>query len=292
MIKTTIMMIKPHLKGGNAGFRLRFLFLLSVMAGLSVSCTQESAGVALPLDVSAGIGAPHTRASDSHASDYDKRSFVTGDVIKITKGETSVNYKRTAAGNWTPVNTDAPMTTTGRESFTATFPSDFTSIQADQSTPTNFWRSNLLFSTATATGNYVRFSFAPAACKITIIVSYTADNTAKGATVAGKGLCSGDTGNNETITLLKTSETSRRHTYAGIFSPSASNTYTITVSASALDTKTYVEKGSGLTLKAGYEYQYTFTGTAELILTSVVVKEFATEADFGTDGEEDAGSAT
>lgn len=291
------MMIKPHLKGGNAGFRLRFLLLLSVMAGLSVSCTQESAGVALPLDVSAGIGAPHTRASDSHASDYDKRSFVTGDVIKITKeGGTNVsaNYQRTAAGNWTPATANTPMTTTGGESFTATFPSDFTSIQADQRAPTDFWKSNKLSSRATATGNYVQFSFAPAACKITIVVIYdNTDNTAEGANVAGKGLCSGDKGKDETINLLKTSETLKRHTYAGIFSPSASNTYTISVSASALGTKTYAEKGVGLTLQAGYEYQYTFTATTELILTSVVVKEFATESGFGDGGgEENAGNAT
>lgn len=290
------MMIKPHLKGGNSGFRLRFLLLLSVMAGLSVSCTQESAGVALPLDVSAGIGAPHTRASDSHASDYDKRSFVTGDIIKITKeGGTNVsaNYQRTAAGNWTPATANTPMTTTGGESFTATFPSDFTSIQADQSTPTGFWKSNKLSSTATATGNYVQFSFAPAACKITIVVIYKADNTAISATVAGKGLYSGNNSSAETINLLKTSETLKRHTYAGIFSPSASNTYTISVSASALGTKTYAEKGVGLTLQAGYEYQYTFTATTELILTSVVVKEFATESGFGDGGgEENAGNAT
>ena len=32
--------------------------------------------------------------------------------------------------------------------------------------------------------------------------------------------------------------------------------------------RTYVEKGSGLTLRAGYEYQYTFTATDELLLTS------------------------
>lgn len=287
------MMIKNHLIYGKcACSRLRFLLLLSVMAVCSVSCTQESAGVALPLDVSAGIGAPHTRASDSHASDYDKRSFVTGDVIKISKGGTSINYRRTAAGNWTP-DADTPMTTTGSESFTATFPPDFSNIQADQSTPTGFWKSNQLSSVATSTGNYVRFSFAPAACKITVVVIYKADNTATSATVAGKGLSSGNNSSAESISLLKTSESLRRHTYAGIFSPSASNAYTISVSASVLGTRTYVEKGSGLTLRAGYEYQYTFTATDELLLTSVVVKEFTTESGFGdTDGEEDAGNAT
>lgn len=62
--------------------------------------------------------------------------------------------------------------------------------------------------------------------------------------------------------------------------------------ASALGTRTYKEKGAGLTLQAGYEYQYTFTATSELILTSVVVKDFAVDGNFGTGGEEDAGNAT
>ena len=47
-----------------------------------------------------------------------------------------------------------------------------------------------------------------------------------------------------------------------------------------------------MTLQAGYEYQYTFTATSELILTSVVVKDFVADGSFGTDGEEDAGNAT
>ena len=91
---------------------------------------------------------------------------------------------------------------------------------------------------------------------------------------------------------MKTSEAVKRHTYSGIFSPDAATSYLISVTASPFGTGTYQEKGNGLTFLAGYEYQYTFTGTNELNLTSVVVKDFAVDGSFGTDGEEDAGNAT
>lgn len=83
----------------------------------------------------------------------------------------------------------------------------------------------------------------------------------------------------------------RRHTYSGIFSPDAATSYLISVTASPFGTRTYQEKGGGLTFQAGYEYQYTFTGTNELNLTSVVVTEFLPGFST-TDGEEDAGNAT
>lgn len=266
------------------------LFLLCMLV-CSASCVQNDAGVAMPLEVAAEIGTPHTRTDDPHASDYDKSSFSTGDVIKITKTGTAVDYKRTAAGAWAPVADATPMTTTGSETFTATFPSTFTSIQADQRTYTAFWKSNQLSATATASGNSVRFSFAPTACKITVIIIYKASNTAIGTTLAGKGLCSGNQSNDETIQLLKTSESLTRHTYSGVFSPQAAATYAITVQASVLGTGTYTEQGSGLTLQAGHEYRYTFTATDELILNSVTVTDFTKDPD-RTDEEEDAGSAT
>lgn len=286
-------MNKTHIYTNYTGIRSQFRLLLLLMAGVFASCTQDGAGVATPLEISAEIGNPQTRANDPHLSDYDKKKFVTDDVIKISKtGSTDVNYKRTAAGNWTPSVPTTPMTTTGSgETFTATFPNDFSSILANQSTPTNFWKSNRLTATAAATGNRVSFSFAPAACKITIIVSFQVDNSSGSAKVTGKGLCSGNA-TEETITLLKTSEAVRRHTYSGIFSPKAATSYTISVTASPFGTRTYQEKGSGLTFQAGYEYQYTFTGTNELNITSVVVKDFAVDGNFGTDGEEDAGNAT
>lgn len=278
--------------------------LLIIGVGILGACTREASDIALPLDVSAEIGNAHTRADD-HASDYDKRSFVTGDVIKITKsGGTSVNYKRTAKGAWAPVDESAPMETTGNEEFTATFPTEHTVIQSDQRTYASFWQSNLLSATAQAAANRVSFSFAPAYCKISVIVIYkegvTGNTTNCSANVTGTGMHSGTATTGEAIQLLNTSLSDTRHTYAGIFSPKAATPFVISVTApnfsisgSGVGTKTYAETGGDLTLVPGYEYQYTFTATSQLILTSVVVTPFAVESGFGDDtGTEDAGNAT
>ena len=52
---------------------------------LLAACSQEDA-LPRPLEVSAEVGNPATRATDAHADDYDKREFVAGDVIRITDG--------------------------------------------------------------------------------------------------------------------------------------------------------------------------------------------------------------
>lgn len=278
--------------------RIYRTLLLCTLVGCS-SCGRDGVYVPLPLDVSAEVGSVRTRADDIHASDYDKREFVAGDIIRIAKtgASSGVNYKRTATGAWTPVDEATPMTTTGGEKFTATFPSDFSGILSDQRTATNFWKSNQLSAAATAQGNRASFTFVPAACKITVIIIYEANNDAQGTTLTGKGLCSGNKSQDESILLLQTngSDNKLRHTYAGIFSPGAAIPYTITMKASTFDAtgKSYVENDTGLTLKAGTEYQYTFTATSELILNSVVVKDFAKDPDWnGTDDEENAGNAT
>ena len=123
-------MNKTHIYTNYTGIRSQFRLLLLLMAGVFASCTQDGAGVATPLEISAEIGNPQTRADedDPHLSDYDKKKFVAGDVIKKSKGSTDVNFKRTAAGNWTPSVVTAPMTTTGSgETITATFPNDYSS---------------------------------------------------------------------------------------------------------------------------------------------------------------------
>lgn len=278
--------------------RIYRTLLLCTLVGCS-SSGRDGVYVPLPLDVSAEVGSVRTRVDDIHASDYDKREFVAGDIIRIAKtgASSGVNYKRTATGAWIPVDEAAPMTTTGGEKFTATFPSDFSGILSDQRTATNFWKSNQLSAAATAQGNRASFTFVPVACKITVIIIYEANNDAQGTTLTGKGLCSGNQSQDESILLLQTngSDNKLRHTYAGIFSPGAAIPYTITVKASTFDAtgKSYVENDTGLTLKAGTEYQYTFTATSELILNSVVVKDFAKDPDWnGTDNEENAGNAT
>ena len=91
-------MNKTHIYTNYTGVRSQFRLLLLLMAGIFASCTQDGAGVATPLEVSAEIGNPQTRADDPHLSDYDKKKFVTDDVIKISKGATDVNGRQPEVG--------------------------------------------------------------------------------------------------------------------------------------------------------------------------------------------------
>lgn len=266
----------------------------------------DSLQPALPLEVSAEIAGAHTRAmTDEHETDYDKRTnFVVDDEIDINKGSEptsgAVRYKKNAKG-WAPATDGTSITTNGGETFFASYPPEFTAILSDQSTHTNFWKSNRLTSKATATANRVNFQFAPAAARITIIVTYAKEttNTAKNAKVTGTDVCT-ETDKTGELQLLCTSGEATRHTYTGIINPrevTAANPYTISVTSNpggtgtADVTQSYTEKGnaSGSTtfaLQPGYEYQYNFTSTSELILSSVTVK------DFDPTDETDVGPAT
>lgn len=258
-----------------------------LLLALAAGCTRADSLPAVPLEVSADIAGTHTRAID--ATNYEKKNFEAGDLITIRKttDATAISYKKGTNG-WIPATADKILTS-GGEAFFASYPPEFTSILSDQSTYTNFWQSNRLTSTATATANRVKFTFAPAAAKITIIVIYKVDNTAVSASVTGTNVCT-ESGKTGSLQLLCTSKESRRHTYTGILNTGVTFPYTISVktqpSGGVEETKTYKENGTSLTLQPGYEYQYTFTATTELILSSIVVKEFTS-----TD-EVDAGPAT
>ena len=66
-----------------------------------------------------------TRAGDTHAADYDKRTFATGDRIKISKSggaAESALYQRKAESSWGLAEGQTALTTTGSESFAASFP--------------------------------------------------------------------------------------------------------------------------------------------------------------------------
>lgn len=262
-----------------------------LLLALAAGCTRADSLPAVPLQVSADIAGAHTRAID--ATNYEKKNnFDTGDLINIRKNNaaesTAVSYKKGTSG-WIPANATNQLVTSGNETFFASYPPEFTSILSDQSSPTNFWKSNRLTSTATATANRVKFTFAPAAAKITIIVIYKVDNTAVSASVTGTNVCT-ESGKTGSLQLLRTSAEAKRHTYTGILNTGVTFPYTISVktqpSGGAEETKTYTENGASLTLQPGYEYQYTFTATTELILSSIVVTEFTS-----TD-EVDAGPAT
>ena len=261
---------------------------------LLAACSQEDA-LPRPLEVSAEVGNPATRATDAHADDYDKSEFVAGDVIRITDGTKSANYQRVVTGTtgtWQPASGQTALTTTGSETFTASYPTAFTRILTDQSTATNFWQSNRLTAKGVLDGNKATFSFAPAAAKVTLVVKYGNSDSDKKlpgtASLTGTGIAT-DVSTSETINAYGASAagtSAQQHTYVAIVKP-GSRTFVIKVKAG--DTgeteKSYTEK-TAHTLKAGYNYQYNFTSTNELILNGITVERFVETT------ETDAGNAT
>lgn len=261
---------------------------------LLAACSQEDA-LPRPLEVSAEVGNPATRATDAHADDYDKREFVAGDVIRITDGTNTADYQRVVTGTtgtWQPASGQTAVTTTGSETFTASYPTAFTRILTDQRTATNFWQSNKLTAKGVLDGNKATFSFAPAAAKVTLVVKYgnkDSDKKLPGtASLEGTGIAT-DVSTSETINAYGASAagtSALQHTYVAIVKP-GSRTFVIKVKAG--DTgeteKSYTEKAAH-TLKAGYNYQYNFTSTNELILNGITVERFVETT------EQDAGNAT
>ena len=261
---------------------------------LLAACSQEDA-LPRPLEVSAEVGSPATRATDAHADDYDKSEFVAGDVIRITDGTKTADYQRVVTGTtgtWQPASGQTALTTTGSETFTASYPTAFTRILADQSTATNFWQSNRLTATGVLDGNKATFSFAPAAAKVTLVVKYGNSDSDKKlpgtASLEGTGIAT-DASESQTINAYSASAagpSAQQHTYVAIVKP-GSRTFVIKVKAG--DTgeteKSYTEKAAH-TLKAGYNYQYNFTSTNELILNGITVERFVETT------EQDAGNAT
>ena len=258
---------------------------------LLAACSQEDA-LPRPLEVSAEVGNPATRATDAHADDYDKREFVAGDVIRITDGTKSANYQRVVTGTtgtWQPASGQTALTTTGSETFTASYPTAFTRILTDQRTATNFWKSNRLTATGVLDGNKATFSFAPEAAKVTLVVKYGNDSKLPGtASLEGTGIAT-DVSTSETINAYSASAagtSAQQHTYVASVKP-GSRTFVIKVKAgnSGETEKSYTEKAAH-TLKAGYNYQYNFTSTNELILNGITVERFVETT------EQDAGNAT
>lgn len=262
---------------------------------LLAACSQEDA-LPRPLEVSAEVGNPATRAAaDSHADDYDKREFVANDTIRITDGTKTADYQRVVTGTtgtWQPVSGQTALTTTGSETFTASYPTAFIRILADQRTATKFWKSNQLTATGVLDGNKATFSFAPAAAKVTLVVKYGNSDSDKKlpgtASLEGTGIATGAS-ESQTINAYSASAagtSALQHTYVAIVRP-GSRTFVIKVKAgnSGETEKRYTEKAAH-TLKAGYNYQYNFTSTNELILNGITVERFVETT------ETDAGNAT
>ena len=263
-----------------------------VWIALALAACAQGDPLPVPLEVSAEVGNPATRATDAHADDYDKREFVAGDVIRITDGTKSANYQRVVTGTtgtWQPASGQTALTTTGSETFTASYPTAFTRILADQHTAINFWQSNRLTAKGVLDGNKATFSFAPEAAKVTLVVKYGNNDSDKKlpgtASLEGTGIAT-DVSTSETINAYGASAagtSALQHTYVAIVKP-GSRTFVIKVKAgdSGETEKKYTDKAAH-TLKAGYNYQYNFTSTNELILNGITVERFVetTETDVG-----------
>lgn len=255
---------------------------------LLAACTsgEQETGIGRPLVVTAEIAPPLTRA-DAHDSDYDKQSFVANDQINIYPGSaasgtpTVYTYNTLSGSNlqWLPnAGGDGIVISSEDGTYTASYPTTFSGILADQTTKTNFWSSNQLLSTATAKGNRVDFSFAQAAAKITINVEYATATTGTGITLTGKNLRT-EGGSGETIKLLPVTATGNKHTYIGIVHASSNTNkanYKITV-VTTTDTSGKSYNQTDITLEAANNYIYNFTSTNNLILNGVQVAPFASD---------------
>lgn len=261
---------------------------------LSTGCTNEVPVLketAMPLVVEASISRYGdnwvTKAKeDSHASDYDKQSFVDGDQITIRKdSETGVTYQKKGAA-WVPASGATPITVTGSsESLTASYPIEYTAVLADQTSYTNLWQSNRLIANATATGgNKVTLAFAPAACKITIEVVYTESRKPVSATFSGSGVC--DDSSNDAVSFLCLSDKNTQsytHTYTGIIKPGSRNYMINVVSNNGSDKKGNYTVNVTKNFEVGHHYIYKFSSTTDLILENVSVEDFASGGSGGLD---------
>ncbi len=267
---------------------MKKILIMTIGMWCLASCAQQADDVPRLLEVSAEIApqtVTRTTGATAGASDYDKLTFDDTDEILIRKNSgAEVTYKK-GNSTWLPKDAANPLVTSNTgDVFTASYPTVFTGILQGQNSYSGFWKSRQLTSTGVLTGNKVTFSFTPAVAKISVVVSYGDGQGSVTASVAGNAIRGGS--GDETINLLQTdvSSNQKRYSFAGIIAP-GNRTYTITLIANVDGTKSYKQDVS-LTMKAGYNYQYTFTSTSELILTGVTVLRFSDPI------EEDSGSAT
>lgn len=252
---------------------------IAVLLFLLSSCTsgEQEEWKGRPLEITAEIAAPVTRA-DAHESNYDKQTFIEGDQINIYSGAYANGSPTVYTYDdlkWLPAGGGDGITmTTDNGTYTASYPTTFSGIKADQTTPTAFWESNQLTSSEIpAKGNRVNFVFAPAAAKITVNVEYSAVTTGSRITLEGDKLQT-DSGTGETITLLPVTDSGTNHTYIGIVRANTSATYKITVYTTTDASTGKYHEVAGFKLEAAHNYIYNFTSTNKLILNSVNVTSF------------------
>ena len=282
------------------GLLLCMAFSLSACSATDHDDDTTTSGI--PLEIEAEVQGTQPRATDTDAV-YDKKAFVEGDVIAITDGSNSTYNYQYISGKWKPAVSGSYHTISSGNAatYTGSYPSDFSSVQSDQTTREGFRNSNPLKTLATSpSGNLLSFTgeknFAPQAAKITIIVTYIEDRTPVSATIAATGtnaanLCN-TSGNEHAVKCLytagATSTATSTHNWECIVLP-GNHTPGFTIVSKIGDTteKTGTFTASqAIEMKAGYNYVFSFSTSNDLILNSVTVLPF-TDAP-----SQDAGSAS
>lgn len=259
--------------------RIQYIPVLKAMAfalcfGLAGCSAGQVLDEAHPIEIEATIPA-QTKAS---VADLEKKAFANDDLITVSKSGTSAVYKYTN-GRWLP-NMGTGLSTTGNEQFTASWqPDGFGGILSDQKVEANYKKSYALTAKATASANLVQFRFAPAAAKITIVVTYTTDSSDGSASITGDKLLD-ETNIGQTINFLPVTNSGTKHTFMGLVCPGTDKTYTISVKSTPQSgsEQTKIYKQASKELKAGHNYTYNFSTDSRslLILNSVTVTEFET----------------
>lgn len=262
--------------------RIQYIPVLKAMAfalcfGLAGCSAEQVLDEAHPIEIEATIPA-QTKAD---VASLEKKAFADNDLITVSKNSSSSAVYKYTNGRWLP-NTGTVLSTTGDEQFTASWqPIGFTKILSDQNVADNYQKSYALTAKATASANLVQFRFAPAAAKITIVVTYTTDSSDGSASITGDKLLD-ETNIGQIINFLPVTNSGTKHTFMGLVCPGTDKTYTISVKStpgnSNEETKTHTEASKEL--KAGYNYTYNFSTDSRslLILNSVTVTEFKTGA--------------
>lgn len=255
-----------------------------LLAGCSA---EQPIGGMSPLEVEATI--PVQTKADAGSSSLDKMAFIDNDSITVAKsgGTPAAVYKYDLTNDrWLP-KTGTGLSTTGGEAFTASWkPEGFTGITGDQVTEDKYKKCYGLAASSTAAANLVSFKFAPAAAKITIVVTYATGSSDGSASLTGKKLID-ETDTEQTIYFYPVTNSGTKHTFVGLAHPGDAKAYTISVSYSGL-TDPYKYVVTNKKLQAGYNYIYNFStdNTTYLILNSITV------ADFQNGGDTSAGDAT
>ena len=261
------------------------------------------------------IPSGESKAVGAATNGTDKLSFVKDDQILITRATKKKTYKLSQNNQWLPETGGDDLTVDGTEqTYTASFPHDFTSILEKQNEAaaasgalSNYEKSNKLISKVTTASNYVPFKFSHAFSKITVIVAYKNKRKNVSAKLVGKNIRTDGATTDETIQMLRISPTDGtaetiNHTFICILNPGTLRGFKLTVSGYAVDVtptgdaatpatgdvvsdETYIQKAKEF--NPGFNYVYNFSSNDNLILTGVKV------VDFEKDGADyDAGNAT